>query len=95
MPFRERSSVYIGNANRSRLAVAKQYLDTVAQLDYCSGFIRADKGQETVLLADAQLRIFGNSELLNSTPPSPHHPLFSRQRVCHLTLRFLLYFPDL
>lgn len=90
MPFRERSSVYIGSANRSKLAVAKQYLDTVAQFDYCSGFIRADKGQETVLLANAQLPILGNSELLNSTPPSPHRPPFGRQRVRHLTLRFLL-----
>src|SRR5437763_985243 len=37
---------YVGNANRSRLAVARQYLETAAQLDWCPRFIRADRGQE-------------------------------------------------
>ena len=49
---------YVGNANRSRLAVARQYLETVAQSNWCPRFIRADKGQEAVLLADAHLRLF-------------------------------------
>jgi hypothetical protein len=50
--------VYTGNANRARIAVARQYLQTVDSLDWCPRFIRADKGQETVLLADAHLRLF-------------------------------------
>jgi hypothetical protein len=49
---------YVGNANRWRLAVARQYLETVAQSNWCPRFIRADKGQEAVLLADAHLRLF-------------------------------------
>jgi hypothetical protein len=50
--------IYVGNSNRSRLAVARQYLQTVAQLDWCPRFVRADRGQEPVLLADAHLRLF-------------------------------------
>jgi hypothetical protein len=50
--------VYVGNANRARIAVARQYLQTVDALDWCPRFIRADKGQEAVLLGDAHLRLF-------------------------------------
>jgi len=50
--------IYVGNTNRSRLAVAREYFETVAQLDWCPSFIRADREQETVLLADAHLRFF-------------------------------------
>ena len=50
--------MYVGNANRARIAVARQYLQTVDALDWCPRFIRADKGQEAVLLGDAHLRLF-------------------------------------
>lgn len=55
---REAIWVYVGNANRPRIAVARQYLQTVDALDWCPRFIRADKGQEAVLLADTHLRLF-------------------------------------
>lgn len=48
----------MNNANRVRIAVARQYLQKVDALDWCPRFIRADKGQETVLLDDTHLRLF-------------------------------------
>src|SRR5207248_7760718 len=38
---------YVGNSNRTRLSILKQYLQAVKARGLCPSFIRTDKGTET------------------------------------------------
>jgi hypothetical protein len=49
---------YCGTANRAQFSVLKQYLDAVSQGQVCPNFLRADKGAETLLAAEAHLAMY-------------------------------------
>jgi len=61
--------INIGITNRAQVAVAKQYLEFLKAGDWCPKLIRADRGQEVVLLADAHLRLYYERQLQAGLAP--------------------------
>jgi hypothetical protein len=45
--------VLVGSSNRTQVSVLRQYLYTIKRVGHCPNFLRADKGRETPMMADA------------------------------------------
>jgi hypothetical protein len=55
--------LYVGNSNKTQISVVKQFLQAIKSKDWCPRYIRADRGVELTLLAEAQLSLFSISRV--------------------------------
>lgn len=50
--------IYVGSSNRTAVSVAKQHLEVTKAMNWCPRYFRANRGKETLMLADAHFALF-------------------------------------